>query len=450
MKGIKLMDSTRQISAWMQKIVCIVVSVCVINGSMQASLLSRTLAIGSQRTQNLASAISLPCASLMPSILKSNFHYRALSTTFSNNPFAKIFGKNTLFNQAQSGHKSNNDHKYYKSHRYIYNGVGDGSLLISGAFAAALWGVYKGSKYLFWNRKDIHYCVNQNDVSQVEYLLSMNKNLLEKKDTELRTPLINAARLGNITMVELLLKHGAIINIIDGTGYTPLMYAAINGQGDLVQLLIENGAALEFTDPYGRTAFFLTVFEDRSDKLDDSKDRLRDFANRANCINIFAQAKANLESKYFNSSAQVHYTPFLWAVANNKSSMAKILLDNGANINAVDSRGWTALHFAVHFGYHEMVKWLLLKKINTKIMPSPGYTPLYLAQSHYKATNDSKYKKVIDLLESHEKNVGSNPSQTVAAQTVIASNTDSNATKSTSSSTKPASSSFLSKWFKFR
>ena len=68
------------------------------------------------------------------------------------------------------------------------------------------------------------------------------------------TALMHAARLGNTTIMTLLLDHGADINMRDKSGWTALMRAAVKGHQDAVKLLLERGANTDIQDEEGYTA----------------------------------------------------------------------------------------------------------------------------------------------------------------------------------------------------
>ncbi|XP_055596220.1 ankyrin repeat, SAM and basic leucine zipper domain-containing protein 1 [Uranotaenia lowii] len=61
-----------------------------------------------------------------------------------------------------------------------------------------------------------------------------------------------------LSMVELLLEFGAIINCRDSHGMTPLMFAVIGGHTEVVRLILDQ-ASIEATDNEGLTALFHAV-----------------------------------------------------------------------------------------------------------------------------------------------------------------------------------------------
>jgi uncharacterized protein len=61
------------------------------------------------------------------------------------------------------------------------------------------------------------------------------------------TPLYAAAWAGHPDAIEVLLAHGADVNLADASGVTPLMAAATQGHDETVRLLARRGASLTAT-----------------------------------------------------------------------------------------------------------------------------------------------------------------------------------------------------------
>ena len=73
------------------------------------------------------------------------------------------------------------------------------------------------------------------------------------------TPLLYAARDGNLEMVRLLLQLGADVKVTDANGTSPLVIALINGHVSTAKFLLENGADPKAADGYGRATLFTAV-----------------------------------------------------------------------------------------------------------------------------------------------------------------------------------------------
>lgn len=97
--------------------------------------------------------------------------------------------------------------------------------------------------------------VKQGDVEKVKQLLDEDASLLDAKPegatfrTDYRaTPLILAAKWGQLHVVEVLVGRGAEINATNGCSYTALQHAARHGQADMVALLLRHGAEARVRD----------------------------------------------------------------------------------------------------------------------------------------------------------------------------------------------------------
>jgi len=101
---------------------------------------------------------------------------------------------------------------------------------------------------LFWDLGDrsiseLCYQVSQGaPVAELEKLLANGAPADPPLDTEM-TPLAEAAQLGRLDAVQLLVTHGASVNGLGiNTGNTPLMMAAREGQDEIVDFLLKHGA----------------------------------------------------------------------------------------------------------------------------------------------------------------------------------------------------------------
>jgi ankyrin repeat protein len=69
-------------------------------------------------------------------------------------------------------------------------------------------------------------------------------------------------------------------------------------------------------------------------------------------------------------------TPLIHAAIDNKQQMAAILLDSGANVNAQDQLGNSALHYAANGWFVEMTRLLISHGANLELEDHHGNTPL--------------------------------------------------------------------------
>ncbi|VEL11668.1 unnamed protein product [Protopolystoma xenopodis] len=81
----------------------------------------------------------------------------------------------------------------------------------------------------------------------------------DQRDRYYKTPLMVAARLGNLEMTKALLELGADPNAQDNFKWTPLHHAAHSGMVDVAELLIRYGANLDAVALNGATPIFRAV-----------------------------------------------------------------------------------------------------------------------------------------------------------------------------------------------
>ena len=194
-----------------------------------------------------------------------------------------------------------------------------------------------------------------------------------KDDDDLATPLIVAARDGNLYFVKVLLRYGANIEArgtinIDGLvveDCTALWVAAAKGHFDVVRFLIEQNAEVD-----GRTSSNSTPL--RAAAFDGHLDIVRCLVENGADVN----ARTN-----FNS------TPLMLTCHNGHLDVASYLVKHGANINLQDNHGRSCLHYASKRGHVQLVcKLLALGAKQTQTLDR--LTPLL------EASNDCKIEMV--------------------------------------------------------
>ena len=89
----------------------------------------------------------------------------------------------------------------------------------------------------------LHEAVKNNDVKEIAKLFKKKRRIdIDMKDEEGFSPLHRAAQMGNTEAVQVLLSHGANVNLTSKTNMKPLYYAVQSGNFECASLLIENGA----------------------------------------------------------------------------------------------------------------------------------------------------------------------------------------------------------------
>lgn len=211
------------------------------------------------------------------------------------------------------------------------------------------------------------------------------------------TPLHYAAAWGQEATASLLLQKGAEVNSItrDGTDATPLHWAAesccyllrweSHDPELVVRALLANGADVRFTDDDQRTALHVLS-------------RSGEYSTRQECAN-WANARSSMQNRFGRPKPRSigHSAQKTALVAESHRAIAKLLLDNGADINARDRQGWTPLHYAAECREEYLVQNLLGLGADINALTTLGRdTPLRLVVNM--GTRFGGVERIIELL----------------------------------------------------
>lgn len=153
------------------------------------------------------------------------------------------------------------------------------------------------------------------------------------------TALILSSKSGGVKVVQLLIGRGrANVNLQGYAGLTPLHHACKNDHTEVARVLLEDAKAnTEVEDDAGNTA---TSYAARQGNL--------------KCLELLASRGANLDHPNRRLC-----TPFMAAVLNCRGAILDVMLKKKINVNATDSAGNTALHYAAKCGYTSLIRQLI-------------------------------------------------------------------------------------------
>lgn len=180
----------------------------------------------------------------------------------------------------------------------------------------------------------------------VELLLGAGANAKALTTADGETVLMTAARAGNEAVVKLLLERGADVNARESfKGQTALIYAATERHAGVVKLLLASGADWRVLSAEHETKMPKLSAASSVTPMPRGGMSALHFAAREGDI---ATVQTMLDSGVDINLLDVDKTPALTtALMNKQYSLAKFLLDRGANPNLQDVTGRTPLYAAI-------------------------------------------------------------------------------------------------------
>ena len=225
----------------------------------------------------------------------------------------------------------------------------------------------------------------------VEILLKAGADVTALVEKYNRTALMEAATRGSERSVELLLEYGAIetINFQDSTGRTALMEAAARGNERSVELLLEYGAVktINFQDSRGGTALMKAAISGNPRNLK----MLIDHGANVNVALTGSDMYANTGWSMSGAPSGANEGGQTALMMASTYECVRMLLESGADVNAVDNAGRNALLFHCFFYRDsEIIKLLIDGGSYLYLDKDNGKNLLYLAcaWSHYEYNSE--------------------------------------------------------------
>nr|CAD7429653.1 unnamed protein product [Timema monikensis] len=239
------------------------------------------------------------------------------------------------------------------------------------------------------NDSDLHIAVLRNDVAAVTSLLEKGAEV-DFRDMGGRSALhLAAVQKNGEDIIEILLKHGADIHLVDEVlqwtglryadkginskdkqGKTPLFIASEHNHLEVVKYLTEKGADVEICSRDGYSPLYIALLKGNTNVIQFLKDVATVDKGSKNGWTLMHTASTNghlnvIEhllkiSANINACNKYGQTPLHIAAKKNNVKVLQFLIQEGALVNFHDKTfGWTPLNYAIQEGYLDIVEHLL-------------------------------------------------------------------------------------------
>ena len=252
-------------------------------------------------------------------------------------------------------------------------------------------------------RDNLYTAIRSNDLQRLKALLDEGVSANIEGPNKI-TPLMDAAAIGSVDAMKMLIERRADVNAVNTYGSTALMWSVTDAKK--VRLLLDHGADVNVAARSGRTPLIVAAF------ANPSADVVRMLLAKGANVNVMDQRKVTpLNAATFgNDTATIRLlldanadvntadtfiglTPLMNAAGNRNLSAVKLLLAKSANVNAVSKTqdlpkiqtgtvefgGWTPLLMSVPFGPPDIARTLIDAGAKVNVQDYRGFTPLMLA-----------------------------------------------------------------------
>jgi len=233
----------------------------------------------------------------------------------------------------------------------------------------------------------LHWAVDRDDLEMVDALIRAGATVTART-REGVLPLQLAAINGSAPIIDRLLKAGADVNApLTPAGDTAVMMAARTGATSALRVLAEAGANVNAKESWGgTTALMWAVSEGHTDAAKLLLAAGADVNARSNYVAAAngrgfegrtpVAGRADPKSEEFASG---WLTPLMLAAREGEPELARVLVDAGADVNAVAGDGKTALALSIFNGNYEVASLLVDRKADVNKADAQRFTPLFWA-----------------------------------------------------------------------
>lgn len=200
------------------------------------------------------------------------------------------------------------------------------------------------------------------------------------------TELFDAIRADDAAALSRLLDAEPALCLSRQNGISPILFAIYHGHASLAEIFLDHGASPSFCEAcaLGEQPLALRMLDADPSLLDSFSDDgfpalgLAIFFRHPALARALIERGANAGAAARNAAG---VAPIHAAAAVRDIETMRLLIERGADVNAPQQMGYTALHTAAQHGDEAMVEMLLAAGANPKAIAGDGKSPADLASA---------------------------------------------------------------------
>eukprot|EP01015_Nassula_variabilis_P005856 TRINITY_DN1440_c0_g2_i9.p1 TRINITY_DN1440_c0_g2~~TRINITY_DN1440_c0_g2_i9.p1 ORF type:complete len:1034 (-),score=302.89 TRINITY_DN1440_c0_g2_i9:4-3060(-) len=207
-------------------------------------------------------------------------------------------------------------------------------------------------------RKPIHYAVACESTATLEYLLTKGVDPREG-DFFKNTPLMIACQSGRAHNAKILLEgdNPVDVNAKSKEGMAAIHFAALTGSTACIEVLLEHGANIDLPGKMRMTPLIIAASKGHLD-----------------CVKLLLEKKAKI-----NAKDKLKRNALVLACRNGHLKVASVLLRRGIPFNEPDSSKNFPIHYAAGYGFQECIDILIQAGADPNVLNSWNLTALNVA-----------------------------------------------------------------------
>jgi len=228
-------------------------------------------------------------------------------------------------------------------------------------------------------RTPLMYAAKTGDLAKLQFLLSKNANITKKTSAD-EDIMHMAAIGGNAHIIRLLHSRGVTLNSRGHNEETPLMYACFFKKVEAVRALCELGADVNAEDSHGKTALFFTVYDGTPENL----------PAKLKYLGVFTQENRDIIHELLRRGANINKQTLsgmtvLMVAAQESPDSIRFLLENGADPNIIDNNFYSPLDYACSYEIEANVR-VLAEVSNLNLQVGPTRETTLMTQAKINST----------------------------------------------------------------